>query len=205
VLRRSGLLALLCCLASCTYVQHRLVDFVDQYRIAAGVGTVIGVRGRALGLFDSGLMIGVKPRASAIGIRYSNVLFFNQNDARLDVDQAEIIKTTSMREFDLAAGSYQHARTSLALLPVVFTWVDRTPTKPEWDVPDEGEDFKDRHWMWSAEGVSGNRWTAVHAFDIEFEIGLFVYFDVGYSPGETLDFWLGIFGIDIAKDDGKTR
>lgn len=204
-MRRAALISLLVCLPSCTYVQHRLVDFVDQYRIVVGAGTVVGVRARALGLFDSGLMVGVKPRISAIGIRYSNVLFFNARDSLLDVDQAEIIKTTSMRGFELTGGSYEHARTSVAILPVVFTWVDRTPTEPKWDVPEEGETFKDRHWMWSAEGIKGNRWTAVHAFDFEFEIGLFVYLDVGYSPGETLDFWLGFLGIDIAKDDGKTR
>ena len=120
-MRRAGLIFFLICLPSCTYVQHRVVDFVDQYRIAVGVGTVIGVRGRALGLFDSGLMVGVKPRASTIGIRYSNLLFFNQNDTLIDVDQAEIIKTTSMRGFDLAAGSYEHARTSVSILPAVFT------------------------------------------------------------------------------------
>ena len=50
-----------------------------------------------------------------------------------------------------------------------------------------------------------DRFAQVHAFDIEVSAALFLYVDVGYSPGETLDFLLGIFGIDIAKDDGKSR
>ena len=43
----------------------------------------------------------------------------------------------------------------------------------------------------------------VHAFDFEFEIAILVYLDMGYSPGETLDFLLGLFTIDIANDDGR--
>ena len=27
------------------------------------------------------------------------------------------------------------------------------------------------------------------------------YIDIGFSPGETLDFLLGFFGIDLAQDD----
>ena len=43
----------------------------------------------------------------------------------------------------------------------------------------------------------------MHAFDIEAEVALGIYVSSGYSPGETVDFILGFFGIDIAKDDTR--
>jgi hypothetical protein len=48
----------------------------------------------------------------------------------------------------------------------------------------------------------------LHVFDVEFGLSLFFGFDVGFSPGEFLDFLLGWFGIDIANDDteeGRAR
>ena len=56
-------------LASCRYVGNRAADFLDQFRGAVGAGTTAGVAGRALGVVDTGLMIGVKPRAAALGWR----------------------------------------------------------------------------------------------------------------------------------------
>ena len=120
---QAGLLAL----SSCSYLGGRALDFLDQYRFTIGAGTTIGVRGRYLGLYDSGLMLGVKPKAGALGWKYGDPLFFNQQDTRVDVDQAELFKVTSMRDLDYSDGSYYTARTSAALLPVVFTWVDATP------------------------------------------------------------------------------
>jgi len=179
------------------------MDFLDQFRGSVGVGSVAGVRAKALGVVDTGLMLGVKPRAASLGWRYGTPLFFNGRDARMDADQAEIIKTTSLVGLDYPSGSYDSARTSIALLPGLFSWTDATPTDYRWTVPDQGADFADRHWIWSGETTRRNRYAQVHAFDVEVEVGLFLYWETGFSPGEAIDFLLGFFLIDIAKDDGR--
>lgn len=198
------LLPLLVLLASCRYAGDRAVDFLDQFRGAVGVGTTVGVRGRALGVVDTGVMMGVKPRAASLGWRYGTPLFFSEKDRLMDADQAELFRATSISGFDFAAGSYRTARTSAALLPGVFTWTDATPRDYEWLVPEEGEDFRERMWIWNRENRS-NPYARIHAFDIEAEVAVLGYIDVGWSPGEFLDFILGFFTIDIAKDDGRGR
>ena len=48
------------------------------------------------------------------------------------------------------------------------------------------------------------RWSRVHLFDIEVgAFALIVGARAGFSPGEFLDFLLGWFGADIAKDDRR--
>ena len=195
------LLPLLLLLSSCRYVGNRASDFLDQFRGSVGVGTTLGVSGRALGVIDTGLMIGVKPRAAALGWRYGTPLFFSEKDHLVDADQAEIIKATSVLGLDYAAGSYRTARTSFALLPAVFTWTDATPTDYEWLVPESGAEFKQRSWVWNRENRRTNRYARIHAFDIEAQVAIVAYLDVGWSPGEFVDFVLGFFTIDIAKDD----
>lgn len=201
--RTTGLLLLLVTVGSCRYLGDRGMDFLDMFRVSAGAGTTIGVRVRSLGLVDTGLMVGVKPNFSALGWRYGKPLFFDQADSRFDGDQAEIIKTTSVRNLDWTEGTYETARTSAALLPALLTWTDASPESYEWTVAEEGDTFQERHWLWSAETTRNNRYAQIHAFDVEVDVGLGVYVETGFSPGEALDFLLGIFGIDIAKDDGR--
>lgn len=195
------LLPLLLLLASCRYVGNRASDFLDQFRGAVGIGTTLGVRGRALGVVDTGLMVGVKPRAAALGWRYGEPLFFSEKDHRMDADQAEVIKTTTVVGLDYATGSYKTARTSAAILPGLFTWTDATPRDYAWLVPEDAEDFRERRWIWSGETRRTNRYARIHAFDIEVEAAILAYIDLGWSPGEFVDFLLGILTIDIAKDD----
>jgi hypothetical protein len=45
----------------------------------------------------------------------------------------------------------------------------------------------------------------LHAFDIDIGASFLVGVNVGFSPGEFLDFLLGWFGIDIAGDDVEER
>jgi hypothetical protein len=104
---------------------------------------------------------------------------------------------------DFTDGSYDSARTSLFVLPVVFSWVDATPTDYRWMVPEEGDFFLDRHWLWSGTGFRDNRYQQIHAFDLEAEVGLLVFVETGFSIGELVDFLLGIVTIDIAGDDGR--
>ena len=70
-------------------------------------------------------------------------------------------------------------------------------------VPEEGEEYPNRHWLWSDKARETNGYAQVHAFDIEAEVALGIYVSSGFSPGETVDFILGFFGIDIAKDDTR--
>jgi len=197
------LLGLLCGLSSCRYMGDRGLDFLDQFRVSAGVVSGAGVRARALGVVDTGLMIGVKPNAAALGWRYGRPLFFNQADGTVDADQAEIWRATSITKLDYGKGTYDSARSSIALLPAVFTWTDATPKRYEWLVPEEAEDYRDRSWLWAKDAVHDSKYARIHAFDVEAEVGLGVYVEAGYSPGELLDFLLGIIGIDIAGDDGR--
>jgi hypothetical protein len=154
-------------LASCRYVGNRAADFLDQFRGAVGVGTTLGVRGRALGVVDTGLMVGVQPRAAALGWRYGTPLYFSEKDPRMDAEQAEIFRTTSVYGLDYATGTYKSARTSIALLPAIFTRTDATPSDYAWLVPENGEDFHGRMWIWNRENRKTNRYARIHAFDIE--------------------------------------
>ncbi len=197
------MLAAVLTLGSCQYTLDRAIDFTDQYRLAVGAGTVAGARVSSGGVFETGLMLGVKPKAAALGWRYGYPLYFNEKDARLDADQAEIFRTTSLTDLDYTTGSYSSARESYALLPALLTWADSTPKGYAWQVPEEGDEFDDHSWIWSGRSFANNRYEQIHAFDIEAEAGLFLYLDTGYSPGELLDFLLGFFTIDIAKDDGR--
>ena len=187
----------------CQYTKDRVLDFTDQYRLVAGVGTVGGVRFKSGGMLESGLMFGAKPKAAALGWRYGSPMFFDQSDGRLDSDQAEIFRTTSVTDLDYTRGSYTSAKESLAVVPALLTWSDSTPEDFDWEVPEEGEDFDDYNWIWSADGFRDSRYEQIHAFDVEVEVGLFVYLDSGYSLGELVDFLLGIVLIDIARDDGR--
>jgi hypothetical protein len=200
---RIAILIALLFLGGCTYLGRRGRDFLDQFRVSVGAGTAIGVRGSAVGVVDTGLMVGVKPNLSAIGWRYGRGFLANTKDGRIYADQAQIIKATHVRDLNYGTADYAHARNSVAVLPALLTWTDASPPGYEWKVPEEGNVFKEQHWIWSKEAVRNDRYAQIHAFDIEFDFALGVYVETGYSPGETLDFLLGIFGIDIAKDDHR--
>lgn len=203
MMARLALLTALFLAPGCAYLKDRGLDFLDQFKAGVGVGSTVGLRARSLGLWDTGVMVGVKPRAGALGWSYGIPLFFNTRDLTIDADQAEFIKTTSIVGMDYGAASYKSARSSFFLLPVMLTWTDATPTETKWSVPEEGEDFNDRNWIWTGRASANNRYSRIHAFDIEWEIAIFAYMGGGWSPGEALDFLLGIFTIDLAKDDGR--
>lgn len=192
-------------LGACQYSLDRALDFTDQFRLVAGVGSVAGARMSSCGVVETGLMIGLKPRAAALGWRYGIPYYFDQKDPRMDADQAEILRTTSVIGLDYATGSYASARESWALLPALLTWTDSTPEDYEWCVPEDGVEFHASSWIWSSGGFDRGRYAQIHAFDIEFDVGLFIYLDTGYSPGEFVDFLLGFLTIDIARDDGRLQ
>ncbi len=196
-------LAALLILTSCQYVGDRAMDFLDQYKLVGGAAVTAGARARSFGLYDTGLMIGLKPRATAIGLKYGVPLFINIKDGLLDADQVAVIKGTHIYGLDYGAGAYESSWTSAAILPGIFSWGDSTPEGHEWVVPEDGDIYDDVYWIWSAKGFKQNRYAQIHAFDVELELAFFLYLDSGYSPGETLDFLLGLIFIDIAGDDGR--
>jgi hypothetical protein len=200
---RLVLIVALVFLSSCQYVGDRAVDFADQFRATVGAGVTAGVCGRYLGLVDTGLMIGLKPRATALGWKYGIPLWTDLSDNLIDADQVAIIKGTHIYGLDLGKGAYDSAWTAAAVLPGIFAWGDATPDEYEWVVPEEGDLYDDQYWIWSAKGFEQNRFAQIHAFDIELEAAFFLYLSGGYSPGETVDFLLGLIFIDIAGDDGR--
>jgi len=205
-LRAVGSLLLVLVFPSCAYLTDRGMDFLDQYRLTVGVSTGGGIRASTRGLVHTGLLFGIKPQASAFGWKYGRPLLLGgtATAAGLEADHAQIVFTSTYEDWDYASNEFKLARKSFFLLPAFLTWVDTTRrADPVWYVPDEGVMLRGDHYLWSAATWRDNRYAMIHAFDAEFEISILVYLDVGYSPGELLDFLLGIFTIDLARDDGR--
>ncbi len=196
-------LSLLPLLGSCNYLADRALDAIDPFRVAIGVGTVGGIRGEALGLLDTGIYFGLKPNAMALGLRYGRPYFVDLGDGRLVGDQSEIIVNTSVVNMDIGQGSYAYGSRNVAVLPALLSWVDATPENYAWLVPKEGEDYDDYHWIWSPYAVKNVRYAQIHAFDIELDLAILGYLDMGFSPGEAVDFLLGFLTIDLAADDNR--
>ena len=69
---------------------------------------------------------------------------------------------------------------------------------------EDHEDWVEGPWLWSEEALEQDPWAHVHAFDVELGAYLLVINGkAGFSPGEALDFLLGLFTIDIAQDDWR--
>jgi hypothetical protein len=193
-------------LSSCAYLSDRGVDFLDQFRAVGGVGTGGGLRFSYLGLLSSGLNLGIKPQATSLGLKYGRPFLMapSLHRAKFEGDQAWVLFTSTLENCNFASGEYKLARKSLAVLPVFFTWADTTYRDVDrWYVPEEGVMLEGDNYIWSAGTWRNNRYAMIHALDWELEMGLLAYLDLGYSPGEAVDFLLGIFFIDLAKDDGR--
>ena len=56
--------------------------------------------------------------------------------------------------------------------------------------------------LWSERALELDPWAHVHAFDTELGVYLLIVnAKVGFSPGEAVDFLVGLVGLDIAQDD----
>ncbi len=193
-------------LPACAYLTDRGVDFLDQYRAVGGVGTGGGLRFSHLGLISTGLNFGIKPQATSLGWKYGRpfLLSSSLHHAKFEGDQAWVLYTTTVENCDYASADYKLARRSVAVLPVFLTWADTTYRDEErWYVPESGVDLEGDNYIWTGKTWRNNRYAMIHAWDMELEMGALAYLDLGYSPGELLDFLLGIFTIDLAKDDGR--
>ncbi len=193
-------------LSSCAYLTDRGVDFLDQYRVVGGIGTGGGLRFSHLGLISTGINFGIKPQATSLGWKYGRpfLLAPSLHQAKFESDHAWVIYTTSMENCDYASADYKLARKSVAVLPMFLTWADTTyRDEDKWYALKEGVALEGDNYIWTGKTWRNNRYVMIHALDMEFEMGFLVYLDLGYSPGETLDFLLGILTIDLAKDDGR--
>jgi len=192
--------------SSCNVLANRGRDFLDQYQFAVGVTSGGGVRLNAGGVVHTGLNIGIKPDGTSFGWKYGRpkTFYTPTADVTFDADQALLFKTTTVSGLNYAQGSYRFGRESFFLLPALFSKVDAAPREQiRWYVPAEGVGLQGHYWIWSRDAFENARAAQIHAFDFELEIGLVGYFTLGYSPGESLDFLLGFFGIDLAQDDGR--
>jgi len=200
-----GILAAQAC-ASCTYFKDRLADLTDPFRVVGGAGTEVGLRFSNLGLWDTGLLFGLKPQATSLGWKYGRpvLLGATARPSGFEADQSWVFVTTSLQDWNYATDDYKLARKSAGVLPCLLTWADTTERRePTWYVPEKGLDLEGDSYLWTAATWKRNRYAMIHAFDIEQEIAFLLYLDFGFSPGEGLDFLLGIFTIDLAGDDGR--
>ncbi len=193
-------------LSSCSYLKDRGMDFLDQFRAVAGASTGAGIRSANFGLWNTGLLFGIKPQDTSFGVKYGRPIVFSATttNAEFEADPSWLLFTTTLENCNFAGGSYKLARKSFGALPVLFTWADTTYRNEErWYVPPEGVDLEGGSYLWSRKSWKHNRYAIIHAFDSEIELSMILYLDLGYSPGELLDFLLGIVTIDLAGDDGR--
>jgi hypothetical protein len=202
-----GILLLALLGASCNGPAAAGRDLLDPFRVVVGVGSGAGVRVNALGLVHTGLLFGVKPDRTSLGWKYGEALALQpaaDGSLRAEVDQAVVVRTTSIFDLNYDRGGYALARTSFFLFPAVFSHVDSAdPDGVEWLVPEDGVDLVGERWIWSREAFRDQRFAQIHAFDIEAEIMLAGYIEIGFSPGELLDFFFSLVGLDLAKDDHR--
>ena len=197
----TALLTVIPLLSSCQYLKDRGSDLLDPLRLSVGAGTIAGLRARALGVLDTGLMTGDKPHLSALGLNYGTLLYFDHSDTLVDIDKAEIIQTTSIVDIDYEDGQYRSSRDSIAVLPALFSWIDVTPAVAQGDIP-EG-DVHNLYWLWSGKATEYDHYAQMHIFDVEAELGFVAYLGAGVSPGEIVDFVFGLVTIDLSGDDGR--
>lgn len=199
-------LLLLALLPACNGPVAAARDFLDPYRVVVGAGSGAGVRANAVGVVHTGLAFGLKPELSALGWKYGRPFAFRSFGEGLafDADQSSIVVTRSLFDADYTTGAYRLGRRSFFLFPALFTWVDSAdPGRIEWTVPEESVELASEHYLWSARTWRDERFAMIHAFDIEAEVMLLLYVDVGFSPGEWLDFLTSLFGFDLAGDDDR--
>ncbi len=193
-------------LPSCAYLTDRGVDFLDPYRAAGGLGTGGGLRISYLGLFSTGINFGIKPQAASLGWKYGRPFLLSPSlhQAKFEADHAWVVYTSTLENCNYASADYKLARKSIAALPAFLTWADTTYREGDkWYALDDGVPLEGDNYIWTGRTWRNNRYVMIHAWDIELEMGALAYLDLGYSPGEALDFLLGIFTIDLAKDDGR--
>lgn len=182
-------------------------DLLDPWRASVGLSSGVGVRANWAGLVHTGLNLGIKPHGSALGVKYGEIYGFQLADSNYEADPSSVYVTKSTFDGNFGSGSYKLVRESYALFPALLSWVDSAPADAvEWRVPEEGAELDGLEWIWSSAALERSRFGAVHAFDAEVEVSLFLYVDLGISPGEIVDFFLGVLtGLDIALDDGRPR
>lgn len=180
-------------------MSNRGRDFAEIIRVQGGFGRGLGVTVRAVGVLDIGLNTpGQFPHSSGLGLVYGDPYFLG----------GRLSETDFMRGFhdeviglDPETREYLQVHKCWGVLPALFSRVDKIKG-PDYPCSDDHVDWIEGPMIWSHEALAENPWAHVHAFDAELGVFLLlVNAHAGLSPGETADFLLGIFGIDIACDD----
>ena len=172
----------------------------EIFRLQGGIGRGLGVTARGAGLLDIGLNTpGEFPHSSGFGLVYGDPYFLSSD--QVDVDFMRLIHDETIGVNTDGSGEYAHSHKCWGLLPAVFSRIDRIDGA---DYPKSADhaDWLEGPMLWSDHALELDHWAHVHAFDAELGVYLLVVnAKVGLSPGEGVDFLLGLFGIDIAQDD----
>lgn len=184
---------------SCNYFSNRTRDFFEVFRAQGGFGRGLGATARAAGVLDIGLNTpGAFPHSSGVGLVYGDPYFLSGD--KIDVDFMRLFHDETIGVV-YGGGDYEHSHKCWALLPAAFARVDRIDA-PDFPESADHEDWLEGPMLWSEAALELDPWAHVHAFDAE--VGLYLLLvnaKVGLSPGEAVDFLLGLFGVDIAQDD----
>ena len=203
--RSKGLVivALALTMTSCSYLGNRGRDFIEIFRLQGGFGRGLGVTARAAGLLDIGLNApGQFPHGSGLGLVYGDVYFLSGGVEDIDFMRGIHDEQLGVNH---STGEYFQSHKCWAILPAVWSRVD-TFAPNDFPASDDTADWLEGPMLWSKEALDKNPWAHVHAFDAE--LGLYLLLingKAGVSPGETVDFLLGIVGIDIAGDDSGSK
>lgn len=198
---RAALFLFLLFAPGCLYSSNRGQDFLEIFRLQGGIGRGLGVTASAVGLLHVGLNTpGQFPHRSGLGFVYGDVYFLSGAVSDIDFMRGLHDETLCVDHANL---EYAHSHKCWAVLPAVFSRVD-TFTGPDYPETEDPKDWVEGPWLWSREALDADPWAHVHAFDGELGIYLLILnLKAGLSPGEAVDFLLGIFTIDIARDDFK--
>jgi hypothetical protein len=194
-------------MTGCAYLQDRTLDFVDMWKINGelGYGCNASVKLGELAHVGVGGYCGKQA-----GVTYATWDVCGRTEGNFPIG------------FMLGNSGFENSK--LHYLECSYEGVehDRSMREHCWGIPLLETDSRSAHP------------TTLHAFDIESEVFLPVFMpwswmaytsndlkkeyandgrlillgvglDVGFSPGEALDFITGIFGLDIANDDGEQR
>ena len=203
-------IAALCCAAGSgcaelrTYFADRGRDFGEIFRVQAGIGVGLGASVHAGPVAHVGLGGGVMPYKYGVGWSYGRGYVFGLGGA--DLFDWEVYWPATwigdgtgrtLGEAWHSAADRDGRRDVDARSHVCWGFVPGIVTRfpsPEGRL------------LWTPRGAETNLWGHVHSWDIEAAAyaGLFAV-RVGVSPGELVDFVLGWFGVDIARDDRRHR
>ena len=195
------------------FLAQRAADFGDCFRLQAGVGAGFGASVRCAGNLDLGFDIGWFPREYGLGWDYGEGYAFGHGRTGMAGDTEVNLVFAAMllaqdQNVPLPPLHWQSTRTPYTSLnprvathacagffPAAISFINPVDVEREPGGP---------YLQWSGRALRANPWEHIHVFDVEATAMIgFARISVGFSPGEFVDFVLGFFGVDFARDDGR--